>query len=306
MANVSDDSYGSDIPTISTNKVETQKLKRMRHRDNKKRCMFYPEDPFKDNWDVFVMVILVFTCIVTPYRVALIEENDLKWSIINYTIDTMFFLDIIFVFNNAYYDDNFAIVESRCDIARSYFFGWFWIDTIAIIPFEAILSSTASSGGPGINGIVKIARIGRMYKLIKLTRLLKVLKVLKEKKKLSKYMKEFMQSGIGFERLFFFVIMFLMLCPIVSCLFIMVAAMSEGENWIQDGGYADLHHEEKYLTSFYFTVTTITTVGYGDIGPVNNTEKIFCVSVMIIGVISFSFASGSLASIIFNNDSQQA
>lgn len=36
-------------------------------------------------------------------------------------------------------------------------------------------------------------------------------------------------------------------------------------NWIFDGGYNDIEEFELYVTSYYFTVTTIMTVGYGDI-----------------------------------------
>jgi hypothetical protein len=55
---------------------------------------------------------------------------------------------------------------------------------------------------------------------------------------------------------------------------------------------------QRYMVSFYFTVQTITTVGYGDVSIVTSTERIFCTLIMIIGVISFTFASGSLASIL--------
>ena len=61
-----------------------------------------------------------------------------------------------------------------------------------------------------------------------------------------------------------------------------------------------------YIISFYWTITTITTVGYGDISGTNGFEKVFCSIVMIIGVISFSLANGSLASIIQNYDSSNA
>ena len=61
-----------------------------------------------------------------------------------------------------------------------------------------------------------------------------------------------------------------------------------------------------YITSFYFTTTTILTVGYGDISAINATEKLLCILLMIIGVISFSFATGSLSSIIANYDSSEA
>lgn len=58
--------------------------------------------------------------------------------------------------------------------------------------------------------------------------------------------------------------------------------------------------------SIYWTVTTITTVGYGDISGTNDVERLFCSVAMIIGVISFSFANGSLASIIQNYDQSNA
>lgn len=53
-----------------------------------------------------------------------------------------------------------------------------------------------------------------------------------------------------------------------------------------------------YLTSFYYTITTITTVGYGDISANTNNEKIVAIIIMFTGVIAFSFASGSLTNFI--------
>ena len=73
-----------------------------------------------------------------------------------------------------------------------------------------------------------------------------------------------------------------------------------------DGGFEELDEFELYVTSYYFIVTTISTVGYGDIGPTNLTEKCFCIANMIVGVIAFSFATGSLASILSNKDTQEA
>ena len=77
-------------------------------------------------------------------------------------------------------------------------------------------------------------------------------------------------------------------------------------NWIYVKGYVDMSKSELYMTSFYFTVTTIVTVGYGDITPVSIVEKVLCVLLMITGVIGFSFVTGALASIISNEDSNQA
>jgi hypothetical protein len=64
--------------------------------------------------------------------------------------------------------------------------------------------------------------------------------------------------------------------------------------------------DNQYLTAFYFTVTTITTVGYGDISGGTKTEKVFCIFIQVVGVIAFSIASGSLASIITSYDTKNA
>lgn len=63
---------------------------------------------------------------------------------------------------------------------------------------------------------------------------------------------------------------------------------------------------DKYLTSFYFTITTITTVGYGDFSASTFAEKIVCCIIMFIGVMAFSFASGSLANYIQQQDQHSA
>jgi hypothetical protein len=48
----------------------------------------------------------------------------------------------------------------------------------------------------------------------------------------------------------------------------------------------------------YFTITTIATVGYGDISGKNTTERLVAIIIMILGVVSFSYATGSLSSIL--------
>lgn len=81
---------------------------------------------------------------------------------------------------------------------------------------------------------------------------------------------------------------------------------STKENWIFKTGYTDAGDWELYVTSFYFTVTTIMTVGYGDITPDSVSEKIITVMLMLIGVVLFSYATGSISSIISSADSEDA
>ena len=53
-------------------------------------------------------------------------------------------------------------------------------------------------------------------------------------------------------------------------------------------------------------MTTITTVGFGDISGGTTGERVLCAVLMVIGVISFSFATGTLSSILSNIDSSRA
>lgn len=77
------------------------------------------------------------------------------------------------------------------------------------------------------------------------------------------------------------------------------------QTWIYSKSFGDLDDADLYVTSFYFTVTTILTVGYGDICAQNMAERLYCVVLMLIGVLSFSFATGALSSIIQSMDSRE-
>lgn len=85
----------------------------MINREGQKCCMFYPENSFKSFWDLFITIILLVSCITTPYFIAF--ENSSSWY--EYIIDVLFLMDMIIVFNTAYYDENYEIVDSRKNIA---------------------------------------------------------------------------------------------------------------------------------------------------------------------------------------------
>jgi len=81
--------------------------------------------------------------LLTPFRLAFGDlEDPLEWMIINYTIDICFLIDIIIIFNSAFYDGEFIVVEDRKIIAKEYLRGWFLIDLLAIIPFDLLMTTT--------------------------------------------------------------------------------------------------------------------------------------------------------------------
>jgi hypothetical protein len=61
-----------------------------------------------------------------------------------------------------------------------------------------------------------------------------------------------------------------------------------------------------YTISFYWSLTTIVTVGYGDITAGNTVERIYSLLIMSVGVVTFSFAIGSITNIVEKIDSKSA
>jgi len=135
----------------------------------------------------------------------------------------MFLFDIIIIFNTALMDSDDNINQNRKDIVCEYLCGWFVLDSVAILPFNAIIGLFQSSNGDVNNDLIRVAKFGKLYKLVKLTKLLRVLKIAKEKSKIVKYIRMFMKIGLGFERIFIFLCTTLMFCHIITCLWVFMA-----------------------------------------------------------------------------------
>lgn len=109
---------------------------------------------------------------------------------------------------------------------------------------------------------------------------------------------------------FIFFCYFAMTTHVVACFWIIAgdfeSDVSRNNSWVYK--YTEYrnsidddtvnYNSDLYLTSFYFTITTITTVGYGDFSATTFNEKIINIFIMIIGVIAFSMASGALTNYI--------
>ena len=192
----------------------------MTERHNKTKYLIYPENKVKNVWDMVMTLVLLLSCVITPLNLAFgNHDQHYDETVLGIVIDVLFALDMIVCFNSACYDNEDDLVENRKEIAVIYLKGWFLIDLVAIIPFDLLFTSN------DLHSMARIARIGRLYKLAKLFKLFRVLKLLKEKSKLLKQIHEILNLGAGFERLFFFVVVFFLCTHIAACLWLIMASM---------------------------------------------------------------------------------
>ena len=85
-----------------------------------------------------------------------------------------------------------------------------------------------------------------------------------------------------------------------SCLFFFITKLEDfsPDSWVNRLGLTDSSPFELYITSFYWSLTTVTTVGYGDVVSYTKYEKIYNLFIMSFGVVMYSFLIGMLSNIV--------
>lgn len=78
------------------------------------------------------------------------------------------------------------------------------------------------------------------------------------------------------------------------------------DSWLVRFGLQDEDSATQYLAAIYWTITTATTVGYGDITPLTQAELVVAMLWMVVGVGCYSFTVGSLSSFLTSIDTRDS
>lgn len=251
------------------------------------KCIIDPDAKFASFWSILINIALLYSAFISPYALSFldIEINDSFFGV-DIMIDIVFIIDLLFNLNLAYYDEEGQKVRNRWLIMKNCFNFWFLLDIIASVPFSIIEYSLNRSNS-------LLTKLRSLPKLLKLSRVLKLIRSLSKLENIE-YLVSISQRTWRFLKVSFQSFLSLHL---VACLWHFSAKIEEfsDETWVFRYNYVDLPPGERYQNSLYWALTTLTTIGYGDICPYTPIEKLISVFWMITGVYLISFSVGSLA-----------
>ncbi|NWI48814.1 KCNH6 protein, partial [Calyptomena viridis] len=263
--------------------------------------------PFKAVWDWLILLLVIYTAVFTPYSAAFLlneeQVEEKRWdcsytcdplNIIDLIVDIMFIVDIIINFRTTYVNINDEVVSHPGKIAIHYFKGWFLIDMVAAIPFDLLIFRTGSDETTTLIGLLKTARLLRLVRVAR---------------KLDRY------SEYGAAVLFLLMCTFALIAHWLACIWYAIGNverpyMEHKIGWLDNLGDqigkryndSDLSSgpsiKDKYVTALYFTFSSLTSVGFGNVSPNTNSEKIFSICVMLIGSLMYASIFGNVSAII--------
>ncbi|CUT99305.1 potassium voltage gated channel subfamily H [Echinococcus multilocularis] len=264
--------------------------------------------PIRAVWDWFILLLVIYTVIFTPYMTAFLLNykgfncthphrrspgHRTILGTVDIMVDIMFVCDIIINFRTTYVNKNDEVVSNPKKIATHYLKGWFFIDLVAAIPFDALFFRSQEKQPTALIGLLKSARLLRLINVAR---------------KLDRY------SEYGTAILVLLTSVFVLIAHWLACIWYAIGNAEHQHSSTKIGWLATLAEQTrqfynespcsgptlqtKYITALYFTFSSLTSIGFGNVSPNTNAEKIFSIVVMLVGSLMYASIFGNVSAII--------
>ncbi|XP_047510383.1 potassium voltage-gated channel subfamily H member 8-like isoform X4 [Pieris napi] len=249
---------------------------------------------FKTFWDWLILIATFYVAVVVPYNASFVDEGHPRISVTSDVIvEALFIIDIVLNFRTTFVSKKGEVVSDSKAIALNYIRSWFVVDLLAALPFDLLYASDVYS---------KESTHGNVH-LVKLTRLLRLARLLQKMDRYSQY------SALILTLL---MLSFTLLAHWLACIWFIIAEKEiehhKNESW--DLGWinnlaerlkipiGNISHSESYVTALYFTCSSLTSVGFGNVSANTLPEKIFSILVMLVGALMHAVVFGNVTAII--------
>ena len=265
--------------------------------------VFKPDSAFLPCWGGVMILTIIYQALVVPYMLAFSLDDTMPLVGADFACTVLYIVDVFISCNTAYFKHG-LLVTNRLQILFRYMRTWLLWDILSTFPYDWLLKSpfdTTSQRSKPAPSLIRMAKIARLLRALRLIRLAKM------RTHLLRVQQKLMSSKLAF----LFTSVYLLvtttgLAHWIACGFYYLSTVETGtSNWVFEKGMQDCSVFDLYIAALYWTITTLTTTGYGDIVPVNVSEKLYGICIMILSAAIFSVVVGKIGSTIRKVDEEE-
>ncbi|PIA65107.1 hypothetical protein AQUCO_00100532v1, partial [Aquilegia coerulea] len=248
-------------------------------------------------WQTFLVVLVIYSAWASPFELAFRKVAHGAGSLmpVDLIVDGFFAFDIILTFFVAYLDKStYLLVDNPRKIARRYLTKlWFPLDVASTLPFNLIYRL--------FTGHMNTGEVFGFLNLLRLWRLRRVSQLFSRLEKDTRF-------SYFWTRYCKLISVTLFAVHSAGCfLFWMAYNYKVKENtWIgkQMNNFKDRSIWLNYTYSIYWSITTLTTVGYGDLHAENTGEKVFNIFFMLFNIGLTAYLIGNMTNLVVHSATQ--
>ena len=265
-------------------------------------------------FDFLIIISFVYYFLETTFSLCQekcycsINKNITFSDILLFANDLLFIIDFSISFFRGFYNYNYELVKANNLILTNFLKTDFTFDFLCALPFFSIFRylclNELKKNDYELCFKYEIPIKFLLLKMCKLIKTLKIKKITEHKKNqaLDKFL-EFFSHNYLTEKIIKILIdslIYIGIFHFIISIHIFIGNYSYS-NWLILTRTEDQSLFNVYITSLYFLITTLTTVGYGDITCQSLLERIFQIFILAFGSVFYPYVVSSIGNFIKND-----